>query len=209
MPSTHRDARPHPPAGTVSEGGVDMVRTRSGIVGIAIAAVAAGLPAQELTVRIGHAANVSGPAYAIGRASENGARLAIDELNAQGVTIGGRKARFELVTADDRLDAKPAAAAAQSLVDAGVSAVVGHVFSSTSIAGSKVYCAAGIPQVSPASTVPEYTHRGCRSAFRVVADDTRLGSVLGRHAVKELRAKRIAMVDDASLFGQRDRKSVV
>ena len=62
---------------------------------LAVAAVSAALPAlaQEV-VRIGHVGPVSGPQAHYGRDNENGARMAVDELNAQGVTIAGKKLRF-------------------------------------------------------------------------------------------------------------------
>jgi branched-chain amino acid transport system substrate-binding protein len=157
---------------------------------------------QLLIVRIGHVAQTSGHLAGFGKSMENGARMAVDELNAQAISIGGRKARFELVPEDDGLDPNRAAAVAQTLVDTRVNGIVGHLFSSTSIAASKIYCAAGIPQISPGATVPEYTRGGCKSTFRVVPDDTRLGSVLGRYAGKEMRATRVAVIDDGSLFGQ-------
>ncbi len=157
---------------------------------------------QDQVVRIGHVANVTGFLYILGKDSEDGARLAVDELNAKGVTIGGRRAHFELVTADDKLDPKQAAVAAQALVDAGVAGVVGHFFSGMSIPAAKVYCAAGIPQISPASTATEYTRSGCKSTLRILADDGRVGSALGRYAVKELRARRVAVIDDGSASGR-------
>lgn len=166
----------------------------------ALFAVAA--PGQDLMVRIGHVAQTSGFLAGFGKNTENGARLAVDELNAKGVSIGGRKARFELVTDDDRLDPTRAAAVAQTLVDARVNGVVGHMISSTSIAASTVYCAAGIPQITPAATALEFTRSGCKSAFRLVPDDARMGGVLGRYAVKDLRAARVAVVDDGSTSGR-------
>ncbi len=164
--------------------------------------LAVSASAQDLVVRIGHAANVSGFLSDFGRDSEDAARLAVDDLNARGVTIGGRKARFELVTADDKFDPRQAAVAAQALVDAGVAGVVGHLFSGLSIAAAKVYCAAGIPQISPGSTATEYTRSGCRSTLRVAPNDVRIGGELGRYAVKEMRARRVAVVDDGSVAGK-------
>jgi branched-chain amino acid transport system substrate-binding protein len=155
-----------------------------------------------LIVRIGHVAQTSGFLAGFGKSMENGARMAVDELNAKAINIGGRKARFELVAEDDKLDPNRAAAVAQTLVDARVNGVVGHMFSSTSIVASKIYCAAGIPQVAPGGTVPEYTRRGCKSSFRVVPDDTRMGSALGHYAGKDMRAARVAVIDDGSVYGQ-------
>jgi branched-chain amino acid transport system substrate-binding protein len=174
----------------------------STVVAAAATLFALAAPAQDLGVRIGHVAPMSGPFAWLGRDVENGARLAIDEFNAQGIAIGGRTARLELVTQDDKGDPAQAVAAARILVDAKVSGIEGHMFSSTSIAASKVYCAAGIPQVSPATTSPRFTRAGCKTAFRVLADDTQISGALARYAVRELNAVRIATIDDGSDYGR-------
>lgn len=158
--------------------------------------------AQDLTVKIGHVAPTSGWIAAVGRESENGARLAIDELNAKGVSIGGSKAKFELLAEDDAADPNKATAVAQKLVDAKVNGVIGHLTSGTSIAAAKTYSDAGIPQISPSATNPKFTRSGYKTTFRVLADDTQLGSALGRYAVRELKATRIAVIDDRSAYGQ-------
>ena len=80
-------------------------------VAAAIAAVAGVTAAQEV-VKIGHVAPVSGAQAHYGKDNENGARMAIEELNAQGVTIGGKKVKLELVAEDDAADPKQGTAAA-------------------------------------------------------------------------------------------------
>ena len=57
----------------------------------AIAAAAGMASAQEQVVKIGHVAPVSGAQAHYGKDNENGARMAIEELNTQGITIGGKK----------------------------------------------------------------------------------------------------------------------
>lgn len=158
--------------------------------------------AQELVVRIGHVGPTSGGIAHLGKDNENGARMAIDELNAKAVTIGGRKARFELVAEDDAGDPKQGTAAAQKLVDSKVSGVIGHLNSGTSIPASKVYSDAGVPQISPSSTNPKLTRQGYKTTFRMVADDVQLGRALGRYAVAELKGKTIAVIDDRTAYGQ-------
>ena len=145
--------------------------------------------AQEQVVRIGHVAPLSGAIAHLGKDNEYGARLAIEELNAKGVNINGKKIKFELVAEDDASDPKQGTAAAQKLVDAKVSGVIGHLNSGTTIPASKIYSDAGIPQISPSATNPKYTRQGFKTAFRLVADDVRLGGLLGRYAVNELKAK--------------------
>ena len=153
-------------------------------------------------VLIGHVGPTSGAIAHLGQDNENGARLAIEELNAEGVVIGGKKVTLELMAEDDAADPKQGTAVAQKLVDARVAGVVGHLNSGTSIPASKLYSDAGIPQISPSATNPKYTRQGFKTTFRVVADDTQLGSTLGKYAVGSLKAKTIAVVDDRTAYGQ-------
>ncbi|QPF73493.1 branched-chain amino acid ABC transporter substrate-binding protein [Roseateles sp. DAIF2] len=172
------------------------------IVG-AVAVVLSGTAmAQELVVKIGHVGPTSGAIAHLGKDNELGARLAIEDLNAKGVTIGGKKAKFELLAEDDAGDPKQGTAAAQKLVDSKVNGVVGHLNSGTSIPASKVYSDAGIPQISPSATNPKFTRNGYKTTFRVVADDVHLGGTLGKYAVKELKGKNIAVIDDRTAYGQ-------
>jgi branched-chain amino acid transport system substrate-binding protein len=165
-------------------------------------AFAGAASAQEQVIKIGHVAPMSGAIAHLGKDNENGARMAIDELNAKGVTIGGKKVKFELLSEDDAADPKQATAAAQKLVDAKVNGVIGHLNSGTTIPASKIYYDAGIPQISPSATNPKYTQQGFNTAFRVVANDGQLGGTLGRYAVQVNKAKKIAVIDDRTAYGQ-------
>src|SRR6187551_1834411 len=171
------------------------------IVG-AIAMVLSGTTmAQDLVVKIGHVGPTSGSIAHLGKDNELGARMAIDDLNAKGVTIGGKKAKFELLAEDDGGDPKQGTAVANKLVDAKVNGVIGHLNSGTSIPASKIYSDAGIPQISPSATNPKYTRQGFKTTFRVVADDVQQGSVIGKEAVSTLGAKKIAIIDDKTAYG--------
>jgi branched-chain amino acid transport system substrate-binding protein len=173
------------------------------LTAIATLAALSGLAlAQEQVVKIGHVAPLSGAIAHLGKDNEYGARLAIEELNAKGVSINGKKVKFELVAEDDASDPKQGTAAAQKLVDAKVSGVIGHLNSGTTIPASKIYNDAGIPQISPSATNPKYTRQGFKTAFRLVADDVHLGGLLGRYAVKDLKGKSIAVIDDRTAYGQ-------
>ncbi|MFT5588087.1 MAG: branched-chain amino acid transport system substrate-binding protein [Bradyrhizobium sp.] len=165
-------------------------------------AFAGNASAQEQIVKIGHVGPISGAIAHLGKDNENGAKMAIDELNAKGVVIGGKKVKFELLTEDDAADPKQGTAVAQKLVDAKVNGVIGHLNSGTTIPASKIYYEAGIPQISPSATNPKYTQQGFKTAFRVVANDGQLGGTLGRYAVQVLKAKRVAVIDDRTAYGQ-------
>jgi branched-chain amino acid transport system substrate-binding protein len=172
------------------------------IIGALALAAGGSVFAQDMVVKIGHVGPTSGQIAHLGKDNENGARMAIEELNAKGVTIGGKKVKFELLAEDDAADPKQGTAAAQKLVDSKVNGVIGHLNSGTSIPASKIYSDAGVPQISPSATNPKFTRQGYKTTFRVVADDVHLGGTLGRYAVKDMKGKNIAVIDDRTAYGQ-------
>jgi branched-chain amino acid transport system substrate-binding protein len=172
------------------------------IAATAVALAAGGAYAQDLVVRIGHVGPVSGPQAHYGKDNENGARMAVDDLNAKGITIGGKKARFELVAEDDAADPKQGTAAAQKLCDAKVNGVVGHLNSGTTIPASKVYNDCGIPHITPSATNPKLTQNGYKTTFRLLANDNALGAGLALYAADSLKLKKVAIIDDRTAYGQ-------
>ena len=170
---------------------------------IAAATAFAGMAsAQDMVVKIGHVAPVSGAQASYGKDNENGARMAIEDANAAGVTIGGKKVKFELVAEDDAADPKQGAAAAQKLCDAKVSGVAGHLNSGTTIPASKIYNDCGIPHITPSATNPNLTKPGYKTTFRLLANDNALGAGLAFYAADALKLKRIAIIDDRTAYGQ-------
>jgi len=166
------------------------------------AAAPAAPPPAQIVIKIGHVAPLTGNIAHLGKDNENGARLAVDDVNAMGMMVDGKKAVFELVGEDDQADPKTGTVVAQKLVDAKVNAVVGHLNSGTTIPASKIYNDAGIAQISPSATNPTYTQQGFKTAFRVMANDVQQGSVLGDYAAKSLKAKTVAIIDDRTAYGQ-------
>ncbi|MQA21024.1 MULTISPECIES: branched-chain amino acid ABC transporter substrate-binding protein [Rugamonas] len=169
---------------------------------LAIALAFAGSAGAQEVIKIGHVAPVSGPSAHLGKDNENGAKMAVEELNAKGIKIGGKPVKFVLVLEDDGGDPKQGTAVAQKLVDAKVNGVIGHLNSGTTIPASKIYFDAGIPEISPATTQTKYTQQGFNSAFRVVANDAKLGGTLGAYAVNKMGVKKIAVIDDRTSYGQ-------
>ena len=168
-----------------------------------VAAAPAAAPAAEAQViKIGHVGPTSGAIAHLGKDNENGAKMAIEELNAAGLTIDGKPTTFELLAEDDAGDPKQGTAAATKLVDAKVAGVIGHLNSGTTIPASQIYNDAGIPQISPSATNPQYTRQGYAGVFRMVADDVHLGGTLGKYAVESLKAQNVAVIDDRTAYGQ-------
>ncbi len=166
------------------------------------AAPAAPPPAPTVSVKIGIVAPLTGPQSHIGKDLENAVRLAADDANAAKIMIGGNQLKFEVMAEDDQADPKMAPVVAQKIVDAKVSAVVGHFNSGTTIPASKLYSDAGIAQISPSATNPKYTDQGFKTAYRVVANDNQQGKVVGEYIAKDLNAKTMAIIDDRTAYGQ-------
>ncbi|MBI2290488.1 MAG: branched-chain amino acid ABC transporter substrate-binding protein, partial [Betaproteobacteria bacterium] len=159
-------------------------------------------PAPPTVVKIGLGAPITGPQAHIGIDIRNGTQLAVDDINAAGLTIDGKKITLELVAEDDEANPTKATTVAQKLVDSKVVAVVGHFNSGASIPASKIYSDAGIPQISPSSTNPKYTQQGFKTTFRVVANDDQQGPVGAKFALEKLKPKTIAVIDDSTAYGQ-------
>jgi len=173
------------------------------LIVVAAAAVLSGTAmAQDMVVKIGHVGPISGAQAHYGKDNENGARMAIEDLNAKGVTIGGKKVKLELVAEDDAADPKQGTAAAQKLCDAKVAGVAGHLNSGTTIPASAVYNQCGIPHVTPSATNPKLTQQGFKTTFRLLANDNALGAGLALHAANNLKIKKVAIIDDRTAYGQ-------
>ena len=180
----------------------NLVYRRHAVV-LALASMSALALAQDsLTVRIGHVGPISGPAAHLGKDNVNGARLAIADLNARGLRIGGKMARFELVADDDAADPRQGVQAAQKLCDQKVNGVVGHLTSGSTIPASKVYNDCGIPHISPVATNPRLTQQGYKTTFRLLANDNVTGAGLANLVSNELKLTKVAIVDDRSAYGQ-------
>lgn len=171
------------------------------LVALAVLGLGASLAQAQEVIKLGVAAPLTGTQAHLGKDIENGVRLALDEYNAKGVTLGGKKVKFELQAEDDQADPKTATTVAQRLADSGVKGVVGHLNSGASIPASRIYNEAGLPQVSPASTNPKLTQQGFKATFRTIANDVQQGLAIGKYAATKL-GKKVALIDDRTAYGQ-------
>ena len=176
--------------------------TAAACVAMAAALSTGFVSAQDMVVKIGHVAPLSGAQAHYGKDNENGVRMAIEDLNAQNVMIGGKKVKFEIVAEDDAADPKQGTAAAQKLCDSKVAGVVGHLNSGTTIPASKVYNDCGIPHVTGAATNPNLTKPGYKTTYRIIANDNALGAGLAFYAADALKLKKVAIIDDRTAYGQ-------
>ena len=165
------------------------------------AAPAAPAAAEAQVVNIGFAAPLTGPQAHYGEEYKNGVTLAIEDANAENPTIDGKPVKFQLQAEDDQADPKTATQVAQKFVDAKINGIIGHFNSGTAIPASKIYNDAGIPMIAMA-TAPQFTQQGFNTTFRSMTSDTQQGAVMGKFVVEKLGAKKIAIIDDRTAYGQ-------
>src|SRR4029079_18915325 len=115
---------------------------------------------------------------AYGKSETQGINLAVDEINAAGGLLGGRK--IKLLVEDHASKAEDAATVVTKLVKQdNVVAVLGEVASSNSIAGGTICQQAKVPMITPASTNLRVTQIG-DFVFRVCFMDDFQGDVMSR-----------------------------
>src|SRR6195256_5066964 len=157
---------------------------------------------ESVVVKIGHAGPLTGGIAHLGKDDENGVHLAVDEATAKKIKIGGKTIKFEMMSEDDQADPKMGPTIGQKFVDAKVAGVVGHLNSGVSIPASAVYNQAGIPMISGSATNPKLTEQGFKVAFRTVGRDDQQGPAIASYLVSEHKPKSVAVIDDATAYGE-------
>ncbi|ANN67654.1 branched-chain amino acid ABC transporter substrate-binding protein [Bordetella bronchialis] len=175
---------------------------RSLAVAVAAGCCVAGVAhAADTEVKLGYAGPLTGPQAHYGQDMQNGLVLAIEEANKKGIKLDGKPVKFVLISKDDQADPRTAVTVAQQLVDEDVHGILGHFNSGTTIPASQVYHDAGLAQIAM-GTAPEYTNQGYDNTFRMMTSDTQQGAAVGEFMVKDLKAKKIAIIDDRTAYGQ-------
>jgi branched-chain amino acid transport system substrate-binding protein len=155
-----------------------------------------------VTVTIAHAGPLTGSIAHLGKDDENGVALAVAQANDKKIVIDGKPVTFKMMSEDDQADPKVGTTVAQKLVDAKVAAVIGHLNSGVTIPASEIYAKAGIPVISGSATNPALTERGLKNTFRTVGRDDQQGPAIASYMAKDLKAKKVAIIDDKTAYGE-------
>ncbi|MCE0484710.1 MAG: branched-chain amino acid ABC transporter substrate-binding protein [Methylacidiphilales bacterium] len=126
-------------------------------------------------------------------------QVKLDEWNAKGGVLGKQ---IETISLDDEGKPDKAVNVAQTLVDDGVVGVLGHLNSGCTIPASRVYNQAGIIQITPGSTNPQYTEQGYPYAFRICGRDDQQGAVAGAFLHDQLKLNKIAILHNKTAYGE-------
>ena len=166
----------------------------------ALALTALTAQAQE-RIRIGFMSPITGPQAANGIDNRDGALLALKELNAKGLKVGGKSVQFELDINDDVADPKQGVQVAQTLADKKVKFVLGPYNSGVTVPAARVLNESEVVVLTVASN-PKVTELGYNNLFRIGASDNQLGAKMATYAAQDLKVKTVAVIDDRTAYGQ-------
>ena len=152
------------------------------------------------TLKIGTMSPLTGPYAADGNDIANGAKTAVEVIEAEGGIPGYDK--IEVFPQDTACDPRQAVAAANKLINEGVVGVVGAYCSSATIPASETLAEEDIPMLTPASTNEKVTERGLPYMFRMCGRDDDQSKIAGAFIQKYLKAKTIYIVDDKTTYSQ-------
>jgi branched-chain amino acid transport system substrate-binding protein len=145
------------------------------------------------TIKVGEFASLTGSEAAFGRSSDNGTKLAVEQINAAGGVLGKK---LDLITEDDQSKDGESATAVKKLISSDrVVAILGEVASTRSLEAAPICQEYKVPQISPSSTNPKVTQIG-DYIFRVCFIDPFQGTVMANFAINTLKVKRVALMTD-------------
>jgi branched-chain amino acid transport system substrate-binding protein len=153
----------------------------------------------QAEILVGIAGPITGRISWVGDTVNTGAEMALAEINLAGGLLGET---LEFSLADDYCDPEQAVAAANKLVQAGVTAVFGHPCSAAAIPASDVYAEAEILFMSSAATSPTLTERGLHNVFRIAGRDDLQGAIGGDYLVEHWSHDKIAILHDGEIYGR-------
>jgi len=150
-------------------------------------------------IKVALVTDLTGPIAEMGLDIEQGAEIALAELNEAG---GIQGFEVEFVVEDDRCSPDEGTTVANRIVsDPQIVAVMGHVCSGATIAGSDIYKDARLPMVSPSATATLVTARGLDIVNRVAFSDGAQGVVDANFLYKVLGIRKLALIHDNDAYG--------
>ena len=151
-------------------------------------------------IKIASISPLSGPSSNQGLQLKNGTQLAINDMKAEFAKAG---LSVTLVAYDDQADpATGTAAARRAVADKNILAVVGTLNSGVAIPASAAMAPSHLAMVSPVNTNEKVTDRGLKNMNRVCARDDAQGPAGGEFVVKNLKAKKVYVLNDKTPYGQ-------
>lgn len=173
------------------------MRTSACVVALIVAA--GMICTARADILVGLVAPLTGTYAWVGVGAQQGAEIALADLNSQGGVLGKR---IKMIAVDDYCTGDQAVAAAAKLIEAEVASVFGPLCSGAAIPASKVFADAGVLMISPVATNPRLTEQGFGNVFRVVGRDDLQGKIAGDLLAQRWGNKKIAILHDGEAYGK-------
>jgi len=165
-------------------------------------AVSVGAQSKE-PIKIGLAAAVSGGSAASGEAIKRGIQIAMDEVNAKGGLLGGRK--LEMVIRDDEGNPTKGVTIARELIEREKAVVVfGGLHTTVALAQVPVWAELKTPYMGAWAAGTNITRNGQTPnfVFRVSANDDYVDKYLARYAVDVMKKGKPGLLLENTAWGQ-------
>lgn len=179
------------------------MRVRSWMAGVVAAVLSIG-PAAAQPIVIGVSTPQTGAAATASEWEMWGVNLAVEEINAAGGLLGGRK--IELMVLDNKCNPSEAVNVANKLVEAKVVAIEGSHCSSAHLASMKIIADAKIPMITGIASNPQISDLAGPGrneyAFRISASDSSMMEALGIYLAKAKVFKTAAIIGEDTDFGR-------
>jgi branched-chain amino acid transport system substrate-binding protein len=173
------------------------------VLAVALSAPVTAPAQSKEPVKIGLSAAVSGGSAASGEAIKRGLQIAIDEINAKGGVLGGRK--LELVIRDDEGNPQKGVTIARELVEREkVAAVFGGLHTTVALAQVPVWQELKTPYMGAWAAGTNVTRNGQTPnyVFRVSANDDYVDRFLSRYAIDVLKKGKPGLLLENTPWGQ-------
>jgi branched-chain amino acid transport system substrate-binding protein len=144
------------------------------------------------TIKIGGIAPLTGPVSVYGLLVQAGVDLAVEQVNAGGGLLGSQ---IEMIWLDDTHDAVEATNAYNQLVSDGISALVGPVTTTPTLAVSTRAAADNMPMITASATAYDVTSAG-PNVFRACFLDPFQAELMAQYAAENLGASKVAVLYD-------------
>ncbi|MEO7062128.1 MAG: branched-chain amino acid ABC transporter substrate-binding protein [Lapillicoccus sp.] len=150
-------------------------------------------------IKLGMVVPISGSSAPTGAYMKNGAQLAVDEINAAGGVLKGRK--LELLVEDEACDAQQAVASANKVVSAGVVVSVGGYCSGATLPTLPIFQKANVPMIIPAANSQDLVKQGLKNVF-LINGTGKQQSTKALEFMKKSSFATVALVDDNTSYSK-------
>lgn len=147
-------------------------------------------------IRLASVIPISGPSAPTGVYMQNGAQMAVDEINAAGGVLGRQ---LELDVEDEACDAQQSVAGANKAVSNGAVVSIGGYCSGATLPTIPIFDTAGVPMIIPAANSQDLVKEGSNNVFLINGTGVQQ-SLAALTYLKKAGLNTVALIDDNTSY---------